>query len=124
MAHGLELFFPELDFGLDGLPLGGLDFAHYVALDDDLLVPLVDFGVDDLVLDRFNRPLFDAVLVNVQQLGQLAVFEIGCLSRQSADLKIRLLVDGLLNRDLLCRHHLLILLDLSLEILSVSLDKQ
>ena len=89
MTHSLELVLPELDLCLDGLPLRRLNFAHYMALNDDLLVELVDLRVDNLVLDRFNRPLLNSILVDVQEFRELRVFKVGrSLGAEGADLKV------------------------------------
>ena len=76
MLHGFEFLLPKLNLGLDGLPFRSLDFAHYMALYDDFLVKLVNLCVDNLVLNRFNRPFLNPILVDVQEFGELGVFKV------------------------------------------------
>ena len=63
----LESLLPGSDLLLDGLPFLEFDFAEHVALDYDHLVELVDFGVDDVVLNGFNGPHFDLFNVDLDR---------------------------------------------------------
>lgn len=54
--HELESFSPRSDFRLDLSPLLPFDFAHHVALDDDFLIKLVNFSIDNLLVDGFDCP--------------------------------------------------------------------
>ena len=66
-----------------------------MTFDYDFFIVLVYFGVNDFVLNRVDCPILNVVFFNVQELSQLAVFEIGLFCIQSANLDIRLLVDKL-----------------------------
>ena len=56
MLHSLEALLPSTNLLLDCLPFGKFNFTKHVALNYDYFVELVDFRVDDLVLNRIDRP--------------------------------------------------------------------
>jgi hypothetical protein len=67
--HALKALFPGTDLELNSLPFFELDFAEHVALDDYDLVKLVNLGVDDIVLNRFNCPRFNIVSADLRKRG-------------------------------------------------------
>lgn len=64
----MEAFFPDSDLLLDGLPFFGFDFSKHVVLYDDHFIKLVNFCVNYLVLDCFDRPKLDFVLSNLTKI--------------------------------------------------------
>ena len=64
---------PRHNLVLDCSPLLFFQFNKHVALNHDLFIELVNFCVDDFVLDCLDGPLLNFCLVNVEQLTQLGV---------------------------------------------------
>ena len=64
--HSLESFFPCLYFRQDCVPFFFFKFSKHMSLDHDLLILLVYLGVNDLVLDGVNGPVFYVVLGDVE----------------------------------------------------------
>ena len=72
----LELLLPCSDLHLDLPPLLLFQLSQHVTLNHDLFVKLINFGVNNFVLDRFNRPELYFILIDVEELGKLLVFEV------------------------------------------------
>ena len=62
----LKAILPRTNFLLNSLPLLKLDLTKHVILDDNHLVQLVDFSVDDIVLDGIDCPHFDLILIDLR----------------------------------------------------------
>lgn len=127
VLDGLEPLLPGANLLLNLDPLGLVDLAHRCRLDDDLLVQLVDLGVDDTMTHGLNDPLLDVVLGNVQQLGNLLECFFALLSYvflDAANLNILLLQNGLLFGDTLFLKKFVEFFDLGLELLDVLLQEQ
>ena len=95
LVHSLKPLAPLPDLSLDLLELLLLDFPQLVGLDDDLLVLLVDFCINNLPGNGFNRPLLHIICLDVEELGKLGVLEVGLLSVERANLHIRFFEDHL-----------------------------
>ena len=65
MLDSFEPFFPLSDLLLYGFPFSELDLTKHMALDDDFLAKLIDFCVNDLVLNSIYRPEFYLVHINL-----------------------------------------------------------
>ena len=63
--HGFEFLSPQFDFGLDSFPFFLFNLSEHVALYYNPFVELVDFGVNDLVCECCDCPLFYFLLVNL-----------------------------------------------------------
>ena len=70
MLHSFKSFFPLSDLLLDSLPLSKLDLAKHMALDDNLFTKLINLGVNDLVLNRIDRPQFYLIHIDLKYQRQ------------------------------------------------------
>lgn len=70
MLHSFKSFFPLSDLLLDSLPLSKLDLAKHMALDDNLFTKLINLGVNDLVLNRIDRPQFNLIHIDLKYQRQ------------------------------------------------------
>lgn len=104
LVHLLELLLPETYLVLDLEPFLSLDLAQLVRLDYNFLLLLVDLGVDNLCGNSFDGPLLNLISCNVEQSRQVSVLEVSLVSRQRADLHIRLLKDHFFNCKALVSH--------------------
>ena len=58
MLDSFEPFFPLSDLLLYSLPFSELDLTKHMALDDNFFTKLIDFCVNDLVLNCIDCPKF------------------------------------------------------------------
>ena len=65
MLHSFKSFFPLSDLLLDSLPLSKFDLAEHMALNDNLFTKLINLRVNDLVLNRIDRPQFNLIHIDL-----------------------------------------------------------
>jgi len=71
----LKLLPPLSYLSLDRDPFLVAETSQFMSLYNHFLVHLVYPGVDDVVCDGVNGPLFDIILADIKQLGYLREFE-------------------------------------------------
>jgi hypothetical protein len=59
---------PSVNLALDSLPFFGLDALEHVGLYNDFFVHLIDFGVNHLVGDGFDGPVFNVLFFDLQEV--------------------------------------------------------
>ena len=64
--NALKALLPRTNLLLDGLPLFELDLSEHMVLDHNHFVELVDFSVNDVVLDGIDSPHLYFVFVNLR----------------------------------------------------------
>lgn len=122
---GLEALLPDLYLLSDFEPLLFADASDHGRLDDDLLVELVHFGVDDAMTHGLNDPLLYFVFVDIQQFGELSERLLLLLIFRlfnAANLYVLFLQDGLLDGYVFLSHQLLHFLDFSFELENILLE--
>ena len=141
MLHSFKSFFPLSDLLLDSLPLSKLDLAEHMALDDNLFTKLINLRVNDLVLNRIDRPQFNLIHIDllyddkskmmlqkternkkrgdtyIEELSQLCVREVSHLCVQCANLHIRLFDHEFLLCETFILHQVSVLIQLCFELL-------
>lgn len=118
---------PDANLLLDFQPLRFIDLSYRRRLDNDLLIELVNLGIDDAMAHGFDDPLLNVVFFNIEQLCNLLESLLALLPDvllDATNLNVLLLQNSLLLGNLLLLQQLVLFRNLCLELLNVFLQEQ